>query len=253
MVIFRRVKMQSGQRVGGRLIGRFSYGMWLISIYHSLRVIVRAGKAVDMRHGDIWRGLDRLAEKHGLSVSGLAKLAGLDATAFNKSKRASKDGRARWPSTESISRALAAVDVGFDQFAFLVEGKGGMSAPLIGLAQAGSDGFFDDAGFPKDAGWDQVVFPGAGETEGLYALEISGNSMEPAYREGDRIVVSPTAQVRRGDRVVAKLETGEVMAKVLGRQSDQTVELNSINTAHGPLVFHPNEVTWLARILWVSQ
>lgn len=63
-----------------------------------------------MLHNDIWRGLDLLAEQNGLSVSGLARRAGLDATAFNKSKRTAKDGRPRWPSTESISRALVAVN-----------------------------------------------------------------------------------------------------------------------------------------------
>lgn len=206
-----------------------------------------------MRHGDIWRGLDRLATKHGLSASGLAKLAGLDATAFNKSKRQSKDGRPRWPSTESISRALDAVGVRFDDFAAMVEGRSGMSAPLLGMAQAGADGFFDDAGFPKDVGWDQVRFPGARDEDGLYALEIAGNSMEPTYREGDKIVVSPTAQVRRGDRVVAKTHAGEVMAKVLGKRNDSKVELLSLNPDHPTREFDPADVAWIARIMWVSQ
>lgn len=206
-----------------------------------------------MRHSEIWQGLDRLAEKHGLSASGLAKLAGLDATAFNRSKRESKDGRPRWPSTESISRALEAVGAGFDEFATLVAGRSNLTAPLIGLAQAGSDGFFDDAGFPRDTGWDQVRFPGTGNEDGLYALEISGDSMEPTYRAGDRIVVSPTAQVRRGDRVVVKTHDGEVMAKALGRQSETQVELLSLNPAHPPRVFEPKDIAWIARILWVSQ
>ncbi len=210
-------------------------------------------KGGDMRHNDIWQGLDRLAEKHGLSVSGLAKRAGLDATAFNKSKRAAKDGRPRWPSTESIARALDAVGVGFDDFAGLVGGRRGVSAPLVGLAQAGADGFFDDAGFPRQDGWEHVRFPGVGDDDGLYALEISGDSMEPTYRAGDRIVVSPVAQVRRGDRVVARTNKGEVMAKVLGRQTASKVELLSLNPDHETRVFKPSEVTWIARILWVSQ
>lgn len=157
-----------------------------------------------MQHGDIWRGVDLLAEHNDLTPSGLARLAGLDATAFNKSKRMGKDGRLRWPSTESISRALSAVGAGFDDFAALVEGRRGMTAPLIGFAQAGSDGFFDDAGFPLGGSWEEVRFPGDEADGSLYALEVSGDSMEPAYRAGDRIVVSPTAQVRTGDRVVAK-------------------------------------------------
>jgi hypothetical protein len=81
------------------------------------------------------------------------------------------------------------------------------SIPLIGLAEAGTGGFFDDGGFPVGSGWDEVAFP-APNDENAYALEISGNSMEPAYRKGDIIIVSPAAPVRRGDRVVVKTKKG---------------------------------------------
>ena len=206
-----------------------------------------------MRHSDIWRGIDMIAARHSLSASGLAKLAGLDATAFNKSKREAKDGRPRWPSTESISRALNAVGVTFDEFAALVAGRRSISAPLIGLAQAGADGFFDDSGFPRDSGWEEVQFPGVENDDGLYALEISGESMQPAYRPGDKIVVSPLATVYRGDRVVVKTREGEVMAKVLGRRDDDVIELLSLNPDHPTRAFATTDVVWIARIMWVSQ
>ncbi|MEM9667817.1 MAG: helix-turn-helix transcriptional regulator [Pseudomonadota bacterium] len=205
-----------------------------------------------MKHGDIWHGIDKLAALHGLSPSGLAKLAGLDATAFNPSKRRGKDGRLRWPSTESVARALSAVGAGFDDLASLIEGRRGATAPLIGFAQAGSDGYFDDAGFPIGEGWDEVRFPGLG-AERVYALEISGDSMEPAYRAGDRIIVSPDAPLRRGDRVVAKTRNGEIMAKILGRRTENRIELISINPDHPPREFVPDDVLWLARIIWASQ
>lgn len=205
-----------------------------------------------MRHKDIWRGIDRLAEHHGLSASGLARMAGLDATAFNPSKRIAKDGRPRWPSTESVARALSAVGAGFDDLAVMIEGKRGASAPLLGFAQAGNDGFFDDAGFPVGSGWDEVRFPGLG-VESVYALEISGDSMEPAYRAGDRIIVSPEAAIRRGDRVVAKTVEGEVMAKLLGQRTETSIELVSFNPAYAPRKFAPSQIAWLARILWASQ
>lgn len=205
-----------------------------------------------MRHTDIWRGLDRLAAHHELSASGLAKLAGLDPTAFNPSKRKSKDGRPRWPSTESVARALSAVGAGFDDLAALIEGKRGATAPLLGLAQAGNDGFFDDAGFPAGAGWDEVRFPGLG-TESVYALEITGDSMEPAYRAGDRIIISPEAPTRRGDRVVVKTAEGEVMAKLLGQRTEKQIELISLNPAYAPRTFTPQDISWIARILWASQ
>jgi phage repressor protein C with HTH and peptisase S24 domain len=205
-----------------------------------------------MRHSDVWRGIDRLAEQNGLSASALARLSGLDPTSFNPSKRQGKDGRLRWPSSESIARALEAVNAGMDDFAALIEGRRGPTAPLIGLAQAGADGFFDDGGFPIGGSWDEVRFPGLGD-EAVYALEITGDSMEPAYREGDRIIVAPGAQVRKGDRVVAKTVDGEVMAKVLGRQTGTQTELISLNPDHPVRAFRPGDILWLARILWVSQ
>ncbi len=205
-----------------------------------------------MQHRDIWRGLDLLAAHHGLTASGLARRAGLDPTAFNPSKREGADGRPRWPTTESLARVLDAVGEGFDDFAALVEGRRGGSAPLIGFAQAGQDGFLDDAGFPAGAGWDEVRFPGLG-TETVYALQISGDSMEPAYRAGDRIIVAPGAEVKTGDRVVAKTVAGEVMAKVLARRTTRLIELAPLNPDYPAREFKPAEIVWIARILWASQ
>lgn len=208
-------------------------------------------------HSAIWDGIDAMARRHGHSVSALAKLAGLDATAFNVSKRVSKDGRERWPSTESIAKILEVTGEGLDTFlaggTFMqVGGSSNRTVPLLGLAQAGSGGFFDSAGFPAGQGWDEITLPTPDDT-GIYALEVQGDSMEPLYREGDRIVVSPTEQVRRGDRVVVKTRDGEVMAKILARQTGRQIELHSINPAYSPRIFELTEIEWIARIIWASQ
>ncbi|WP_332687381.1 S24 family peptidase [Devosia sp.] len=212
-----------------------------------------------LSHRAIWDGIDALARRHGHSVSALAKLAGLDATAFNVSKRISKDGRERWPSTESISKILEATGESFDSFltgsgAFLQlnDNQPNRTVPLLGLAQAGTGGFFDSAGFPAGQGWDEIDLPSPGEG-GIYALEVQGDSMEPLYREGDRIVVSPTEQVRRGDRVVVKTRDGEVMAKILFRQTGKQIELHSLNPAYAPRIFDLVDIEWIARIIWASQ
>src|SRR5712675_3420795 len=157
-----------------------------------------------LTHSDIWNAVDRLAARAGLSASGLAKKAGLDPTTFNKSKRITPEGRPRWPSTESIAKSLQATGVTVDTFVSLITDRGGASTqavPLIGLAQAGSGGYFDDGGFPVGKGWDEIAFPAVND-EHAYALEISGDSMAPAYAEGSHIIVSPAASIRRGDRVV---------------------------------------------------
>jgi phage repressor protein C with HTH and peptisase S24 domain len=205
-----------------------------------------------MRHAELWKAVDMLAERHGLSSSGLARRAGLDPTAFNKSKRVAADGSPRWLSTESLMKALMSVGASLEDFAALAEGRQGHSAPLLGFAKAGNDGYFDDAGFPVGDGWEDVRFPGLGN-ESVYALEVTGDSMEPVYRHGDRIVVSPGAPVRRGDRVVARTRDGEVLAKVLGRQTERTVELLSLNPAYPPRELQRANVAWMARILWASQ
>ena len=205
-----------------------------------------------MRHTDIWKAIDTLAERNGLSPSGLARRAGLDPTSFNKSKRVTGDGSPRWLSTESLAKALQAVGASLEDFAALAEGRQGRAAPLLGFAKAGSDGYFDDAGFPIGDGWEQVRFPGL-ETEDVYALEITGDSMEPVYRSGDRIVVAPGVTPRRGDRVVVRTTSGEVLAKVLGRQTDRTVELISLNPVYGPRELARTDLAWMARILWASQ
>src|SRR5215470_2509050 len=115
-----------------------------------------------MQHLQIWRAIDALAERRGMSASGLARAAGLDPTTFNKSKREAPDGKPRWPSTESVARALAAASADWDDFAALLAGPSGTSGraiPIVGLARAGADGFFDESGFPVGAE-ETVRFPG---------------------------------------------------------------------------------------------
>lgn len=207
-----------------------------------------------MNHAQIWRAIDALAARKGLTTSGLARAAGLDPTTFNKSKRQTPDGKARWPSTESVSRALTAAETNWDEFAALLAGRSsasGRAIPIVGMARAGADGFFDENGFPVGAD-ETVHFPDLGEDR-VYALEIAGDSMEPTYRPGDVVIVQPGAAVRRGDRVVVRTRAGEVMAKILGRRNDQTVELISLNTAHKPRELAAVEIEWIARIVWASQ
>ena len=207
-----------------------------------------------LTHAQIWSALDRLAARAKLSPSGLAKRAGLDPTTFNKSKRITPDGRARWPSTESVAKSLAATGVSIDDFVSLIsDGKSAAQAvPLIGFAEAGAGGYFDDGGFPVGKGWDEIAFPAVTD-EHAYALEISGDSMLPAYRDGDVIVVSPAAPVRRGDRVGVKTKKGEVMVKELKRKTAKSVELKSLNAEHRDRTLPMSDVLWLARIVWASQ
>ena len=207
-----------------------------------------------LTHEQVWTALDRLAERGGLSPSGLARRSGLDPTTFNKSKRITPDGRERWPSTESVAKALAATNSSLDTFVQLLgdSARTVQSVPLLGFAQAGGSGHFDDFGYPAGKGWDEVALPSASD-EHAYALEISGDSMKPAYRDGDVIVVSPGTPIRRGDRVVVKTSGGEMMVKELKRRTARTLELQSLNPNHVDRTLAAGDVAWIARIVWASQ
>ena len=208
-------------------------------------------------HKQVWAAIDTIAERYGFSASGLAKKSGLDPTSFNPSKRNGPDGRPRWPTTESLANLLEASGASLEEFTDLLTGRKGQppkrkQIPLLGLARAGKGGFFDDSGFPVGNGWEEIDVPGVTDAT-AYALEITGDSMLPVYREGDTIIVSPSATLRKGDRVVVKTTDGQVMAKIMQRQTAKTVELASFNVSHETKSLDMKDVDWMARIIWASQ
>jgi phage repressor protein C with HTH and peptisase S24 domain len=210
--------------------------------------------AGSLTHEQIWAALDRLAARAGLSPSGLARSAGLDPTTFNKSKRITTDGRERWPSTESLAKALAATNSSIKTFVQLI-GDGAppvVSVPLLGLAAAGQRGHFDENGHPTGKTWDEAELP-AVEDEHAFALEISGDALAPLYRDGDVVLVSPATAIRRGDRVVVKAREGEIMIGELRRRTAKTLELSVFGASVSDRTMAATDVEWIARIVWVRQ
>lgn len=209
-----------------------------------------------LSHVQIWSAIDRLAQREGLSASALARRAGLDPTSFNPSKRFGPGDppRPRWPSTESLTRILSACGLSLGEFAELAQDAADRSplVPMLGMAQAGQDGFFDDAGLPTGDGWLQTELPRPRDS--LLSLRIAGDSMSPLYREGDHIIVDREAtDVRKGDRVVVRTAGGETLAKELASLSARSVTLASINPDYGPRTLPRADILWMGRILWVSQ
>lgn len=217
--------------------------------------MVKQAKAQRMlTHDQIWVALDRLAERAGLSPSGLAKRAGLDPTTFNRSKRVAADGRERWPSTESIAKALAATGASIDTFARLIgeEASDGRFVPLLGFALAGASGAFDESGFPSGKGWTEVALPGTDDGR-TFALAISDDALAPVYRDGDIILVSAGAPIRKGDRVVVKTKAGEMAVATLKRRTAKALDLQPLDVSQSERTMAISDVGWIARIVWASQ
>ena len=208
-------------------------------------------------HADIWFAIDALARKYGLTASALARRAGLDPTTFNKSKRITREGKPRWPSTESVAKVLEATGASLSDFVGYIDGGGAQTAatlPLIDLGPRPVDGnrAFDATGRPLSGAWDEIPFPALDDPQ-AWALEVVGDGLEPWLRDGDVAIVSPAASVRRGDRVVVHTVTGELIVARLARRSARRLELNPPDPAAPCRNLAAEELEWMARIVWVSQ
>lgn len=212
-----------------------------------------------MEHQDVWRALDTLAAEHGLSASGLARHAGLNPTTFNRSKRATQDGRARWPSTESIAKVLRATGASLEAFTALVTGSPAQSPtrpvrriPLLDLSSATGPSAFDATGSPVGLEWEEAPAPEIADTH-AYALRVDSDALEPVFRNGVVLLVSPAAPVRRGDRVVARTRRGDVIARLLASRSARRVEFRGFGPSHSRQAFGVRDIMWVHRIVWASQ
>ena len=218
--------------------------------------MVRQAKAQRiLTHDQIWGALDRLAARAGLSPSGLAKRAGLDPTTFNKSKRVTSDGRERWPSTESIAKALAAADSSIDTFAGLI-GDDARRRPLGAAARPRAsrrERRLRRVRLSIRQGLDRTC-PSRrrGQSQPL-RWRFPAKRLRPAYRDGDIILVSPGAPIRKGDRVVVKTKAGEVTVATLKRRTAKALELQPLDASQAERTMAPSDVGWIARIVWASQ
>ena len=76
---------------------------------------------------------------------------GLDPTTFNKSKRITPDGRAALALDRSVAKSLAATGTTHRHLRAAdrrPRPRVAQAVPLIGFAEAGAGGYFDDGGFP---------------------------------------------------------------------------------------------------------
>jgi phage repressor protein C with HTH and peptisase S24 domain len=207
-----------------------------------------------LSHHDIWRAIDRLAQKNGLSPSGLARKAGLSPTLFNPSKRVNGT-RKRWPSTESISAILKATDCSLDSFVALAseEATQHSSLPFLSCTQAAKEkGLFDEQGLPNKKMWDEMPLPAA-RNNTAFALEITKSSATEDFEVGTCIILDPDQTPRHGDWVGLQLKSGDILIKRLGSSGAQKVELHDSSPDEPPLTLARHEISWLYRIIWASK
>ena len=207
-------------------------------------------------HPQVWAGIDKLAQLKGWSPSRLAREAGLDPTTFNKSKRHTNQAKPRWPSTESLAKILAATSTSLESFITLMADDASNEHEMpskrlrcFGYNDVAGADLFDEAGFPTDADWDEIDFPGVNDKH-AFALEVQGNRLFPVFRDGDILIVLPGTNVRRGDRVLLKTKSKELQAGILSRRSAQRLQIEVFGENGGNAMIPLNDVAWLSRVVW---
>lgn len=211
-----------------------------------------------LTHKDVWTGIEQLAARHGLSASGLARRAGLDPTTFNKSKRMTGEGKARWPSTESLAKILEATHTSMAEFVTLMHGPNaaamvpGPRLRAIAWSGLAGEGVLDAAGFPQGKAWDEVELQLTDDPQ-AYAVELDRDLAPPVLRVGDVLIVSPSSSIRRNDRVLMRQRSGALELGILVRRTAQRVTFGDLLGQAGERVLAPGEIAWMARIIWLSQ
>ena len=204
-------------------------------------------------HASIWTGIEQVAIRYQLSLAKLAQIAGLNPTAFNSSKRIAPNGRPRWPSTESVSRALEAVGCSFVDFAIMVESLGQIQPqlPTLGLSEIDLEESFLDNGKPIKNRWRSEPFVATNDPDS-YALLIDSDLKAGVLKRGTRLIVSPAASVKPGNLVLIAFTGGLFRFGTVKKQTVHRMEVQSVNEDSRIEEYLLPDIVWYSRITMIG-
>lgn len=199
-------------------------------------------------HDDIWAAIDRLAEAHGLSPSGLARQAGLDATAFNRSKRISPNGKPRWPSTESLAKILDVTNSTMGDLLDLMDEKdiAPRSIPLLSYAALRAGRMSSEKGKVALA-----IAYNVGEN--AFAVKVEDSRLAPLFRKDALLVADQVTRAKADDRVLFYLRKGGLKGGIVKSLQRRNYTIFLPNDNFEESVFPDDNIEWIARILWSSH
>lgn len=216
-----------------------------------------------LTHHQIWSAIDALALRSDLTPSGLAKLAGLDPTTFNKSKRKTAEGKERWPSTESIAKILEVTDNTIEDFAVLISStQSKQMERLQHLPMISSDQVLHFDTIPSSAPTPHTeidTIPLADlVSKDSFVLEVEGHILEPYFFEGTLLIISPLSSsllsnLRPNDLMVFKSNTKSLNVGYFVRKTVKVLELKK-HSQDDQITSHAlSEIQWMGRVLWATQ
>lgn len=183
-------------------------------------------------------------QRRGLSQEALAARCG-----WRQSRIGNYERDERQPRVEDIKKIAKELGV---SFTWLAIAKGSMQdeehhptcVPVISCVQAGGwTPVYDE--YPPGDGF-AYLYTDLRLSDGAFALEITGDSMMPEFRPGDRVIIDPSLEPRPGDYVVAKLDDEqEATFKKYRVRSANVIELVPLNDDYPTLTIdaeHPGRI-----------
>lgn len=199
-------------------------------------------------HDDIWAAIDRLAEAKGMSASGLARQAGLDPTAFNRSKRISPNGKPRWPSTESIAKILEVTDSTMSDLFDLMGGEAAIARNVPVLTYAAVR-----AGRITPVRGHDVLDIAFDIGDSAFAMTLDDERMHPILRKGAMLVADPEARLRTDDRALVYVRQRGLKGGIVGGLQKRVLTLLQPEHDFTAEDFAEGDIEWTARIMWSSH
>lgn len=119
--------------------------------------------------------------------------------------------------------------------------------PIISKAQAGEGGFWEDC-YPVGHGLESIECPAQIIDPNAFAFLVEGDSMDPRYKHGERVIIDTTKEVANNDDVIVKLADGQVMAKRY-RRINGTILLESYNQTVHPIIVNASDIVCCFKIV----
>jgi repressor LexA len=123
----------------------------------------------------------------------------------------------------------------------------GRLVPVINRVSAGYPTDFDDLDYPVGVAEDYVRCPDLHDPN-AFAVRVVGDSMEPKYREGDVVILSPAAEVRSGDDCFVRFESPhETTFKRVFFEEEDKVRLQPRNEKYPPMIVPGQKINGVYR------
>lgn len=122
------------------------------------------------------------------------------------------------------------------------------SIPVISWAHAGAAENYEE--MPKH-------FHGSISTMSrdrrAFALTIEGDSMEPKFLSGDRVVLEPSGSPINGKPVVAKFVDDAVQLRIFFRMPSGKIRLSPLNQVYPTIEHNPSEFAWIFPVVELNR